>query len=112
MQNAKCRMDGFRPLTSGLCLLLRAMTEITSLHNPRVKAAVRLRNGRHRQRERRILIDGTRELARAMGARVRLLEAFVCETLCTGEARELLIRLAQCGAEVFQVSQPVFEKLA
>ena len=88
------------------------MSEITSLQNLRVKAAVRLRNGRHRQRERRILIDGTRELARAMGAGVHVLEAFVSQPLCTDVARGLLDRLAESGAAVLHVSKPVFEKLA
>jgi TrmH family RNA methyltransferase len=88
------------------------MTEITSLQNPRVKAAVRLRDGRHRQHERRIIVDGTREIDRALGAGVRPVEAFICEPLCLGETRSLVPRLEQCGAELIRVSKPVFEKLA
>ena len=38
------------------------MPIITSLQNPRVKDAVRLRDGRHREKQGRILIDGAREL--------------------------------------------------
>ena len=34
------------------------MSIITSLQNPRVKDAVRLRDAKHRRRQRRILIDG------------------------------------------------------
>ncbi len=41
------------------------MFVITSLKNPRVKDAVRLRDRRHREKEGRILIDGARELGRA-----------------------------------------------
>ena len=89
------------------------MTTITSLQNPRVKDAVRLRDARHRQKQGRILIDGARELARALGAGVRMLEVLVCEAHCRGgEARELLLQLPGCGAEIVQVAEPVFEKLA
>lgn len=88
------------------------MTEITSLQNPRVKAAVRLRDGRHRQHQRRILIDGTREIGRALEAGVRLLEAFVSEPFSSDDARRLLVRLPESGVELLKVSESVFEKLA
>jgi TrmH family RNA methyltransferase len=89
------------------------MTKITSLQNSRVKAAARLRDRRHRRKQGRIVIDGVRELARALTAGVELLEWFVCEPLCTGdEARRLLARLPTCGGELFELPRPVFEKLA
>lgn len=89
------------------------MNSIKSLQNPRVKAAVRLRDRRHRQKQGRILIDGARELARAIGAGVPLVEVFVCEPLCTGpDARQVLAALPGCGAEILHVTEPVFEKLA
>ena len=55
---------------------------ITSFQNPRVKNAVHLRDRRQREKHRRIVIDGARELLRAIDVRVRLVEAFVCEPLC------------------------------
>jgi TrmH family RNA methyltransferase len=86
---------------------------LTSPHNPRVKDAVRLRDRRHREKQGRILIDGVRELHRAIAAGVRLIEAFVCESLCTSdESRRLLQVLSECGCEVLSVGEPVFEKLA
>jgi len=89
------------------------MTTITSRQNPRVKDAVRLRDRRHRQKQGRILIDGARELSRAISAGVRMLEVFVCEPLCTGdEARRLLGTLDQCDAEILQTTEEVFQKLA
>ena len=89
------------------------MTTIRSLQNPRVKNAVRLREGRHRSKQGRILIDGARELSRAIGAGVDLIEVFVCEALCeSAEARRVLAELGDCGAEVVQVTEPVFAKLA
>ena len=76
------------------------MLHITSPQNPRVKDAVRLRDRRHREKQGRILIDGARELRRAVAAGVKLLETFVCAPAC------------RCGGEVLEVSRPVFEKLA
>jgi RNA methyltransferase, TrmH family len=89
------------------------MPIITSLQNPRVKDAVRLRDRRHREKQGRILIDGARELSRAIRGGVKLIEAFICEPLCQGDdAHRLLDTLPQCGGEVWQVSEPVFERLA
>lgn len=86
---------------------------ITSLHNQRVKDAARLRDRRQRERQGRILIDGARELSRAIEAGVELLEAFVCEPLChTDEARRVLSQLAATRADVLHVSPQVFQKLA
>ena len=86
---------------------------ITSIQNPRVKDAVRLRDRRHREKQQRILIDGARELRRAIAAGVKLVEAFVCESLCTSDdARQLLASLSETDGEILEVSESVFEKLA
>jgi len=88
-------------------------TTITSPQNPRVKAAVRLRERRHREKQGRILIDGARELARAIEAGMRLVEVFVCRPLCqSDDARQVLAAISDCGAEVLDVPEPVFSKLA
>jgi RNA methyltransferase, TrmH family len=89
------------------------MPTITSLQNPRVKDAVRLRDRRHREKQGRILIDGARELRRAIAAGVKLLEVFVCEPLCqSDDARRLLAALPQSGGELWHVSEAVFQRLA
>jgi len=89
------------------------MTIITSLQNPRVKAATHLRDRRQREKQQRILVDGARELCRALDAGVRMVEVFVCEELCDSSSnRQLLASLGGCGAEILHVNRPVFEKLA
>jgi RNA methyltransferase, TrmH family len=89
------------------------MTSITSLQNPHVKDAVKLRDRRHREQQGRILIDGARELARAIEAGVSLREVFVCPPLCeSNDARHVLELLGAGGTTVFEVPRPVFEKLA
>jgi TrmH family RNA methyltransferase len=86
---------------------------ITSLHNPRVNQAVRLRNARHRAKERRILIDGAREILQALRAGIEPVELFVCDSLCASpEAREVLARAERLRGDVWHVSPEVFEKLA
>ncbi|HEX5465676.1 MAG TPA: RNA methyltransferase, partial [Candidatus Limnocylindrales bacterium] len=50
---------------------------VTSLHNPRLRAAAALRERRARTREGRFLVDGTREIGRALDAGFAVLEAFV-----------------------------------
>ncbi len=89
------------------------MTPITSRQNSRVKDAVRLRERRHRERRQRILIDGARELLRAVEAGVQLTEVFLCDSLCASpEARGVLEALPSSGAELLEVTEPVFAKLA
>lgn len=86
---------------------------ITSLQNQRVKDAAKLRDRRQRDKQRRILIDGARELRRAIDSGVELLEIFVCPPLCrTSEAQGLLVLLDSCGAEILPVTAEVFAKLA
>ncbi len=89
------------------------MPIITSLQNPRVKDAIRLRNARHRQRQGRIIIDGVRELSRAVQAGVRMIEIFICEPLISGaEAQAQIETIKTCGGEILPVSEVVFNKMA
>ncbi|MGD0382065.1 MAG: RNA methyltransferase [Thermoguttaceae bacterium] len=89
------------------------MPLITSLQNPRVKDAIRLRNARHRQLKRRIIIDGVRELSRAVRTDIRMIEIFICKPLLVSEeSRSLAKTLETRGGEILQVSEPVFQKLA
>ena len=85
---------------------------ITSLQNPRIKQAAKLRDRKGRVQQQRIVIDGVREIARAVG-RVPFDEIFVCEELCgTPAAQELLAQLKAANAELWPVTPAVFAKLA
>ena len=85
---------------------------LTSLANPRVKAAVRLRDRRERESTGLTIVDGVRELVRALDAGVEVVEAFVADGLVrTNEARDVVGRLA--GTTGFtSVSEAVIGKLA
>ena len=86
---------------------------ITSLHNPYVKLVARLRDHRQRRKAHLIVINGARELSRAIAAGVPLREIFVCPELCRGEeARRLLEILPGTGGQRLDVTEAVFARLA
>lgn len=86
---------------------------ITSAKNPRIRDAIRLRDARHRRKQGRILIDGVREISRALAAGIVPAELYFCESLCqTSAAGDLLRRAEAQGAEMIRVAEPVLEKLA
>lgn len=88
-------------------------TTITSLQNQRVKDACRLRDRRGRRDQQRIIIDGTREIDRALDAGCQLLELFVRQDEVFETAVELLQLKADAqGVEIIPVSPQVFAKLA
>lgn len=86
---------------------------ITSRQNPRVKDAALLRNSRERQRRAQFLIDGAREITRAIEASVPVVQAFVCDELCTSDESRRAVELVEStSAEVFRITPEVNEKLA
>ena len=85
---------------------------LTSLTNPRIKAAVRLRDRREREATGLTIVDGARELTRALDAGVQVQEAFVVDGLVrTDEARDLIGRLAGTVG-ITEVSEAVLAKVA
>lgn len=88
-------------------------TAITSVQNPRIKAAVRLRDARHRQKARRIVIDGRREIERALIGGVEIDEVFISAVRAAdAQGQRLLSALHGRGTGLFDVSDEVFERLA
>jgi TrmH family RNA methyltransferase len=86
--------------------------QITSLQNPRIKEMIRLRDGRHRRKQGRILIDGVREIGRAMQAGIVPGELVYCASLCDkASAQALIATAASRQVELIEVSTHVFEKL-
>ncbi len=90
------------------------MTElmITSLQNPRVKAAIKLRDRRGRQRSGLMLVEGYHELALARRCGVTPEELFFCPELARLEELPLLSELRGAGTTVLAVSAAVMGKLA
>ena len=86
---------------------------LSSTANPRVKAAAALRERRERDRTGLTIVDGARELRRALDAGIQVVEAFVHDAALAGEdARAVLDGLHASGATVHHVTAPVLARLA
>ena len=86
---------------------------LTSLGNSRVKDVVKLRNRRHRDREGRFVIEGCREVARAIDAGFDVATVYYCEALHAGRGADALLkRFAAAGVSCQATSRPVFEKMS
>ncbi len=90
---------------------------ISSLQNGRVKNVVKLRQRRHRDLQRLTVVEGAREVVRALQSDVIPVEAFVCSELITGEEAETAVSLPHQLApthstQLFHVTPDVFAKMA
>jgi TrmH family RNA methyltransferase len=86
---------------------------ITSRQNQQVKDAVRLRDSHERRRRQQFIIDGAREISRALDSGVRPLKAFICDEHCQSpDSLKAKAAVETHAAEIFQVSPDVYTKLA
>jgi len=86
---------------------------IASPGNPRIKAAAALRDRGARIATGLTLVDGARELRRALDASIEVVEAFIVESRLAGpDARAALDGLATSGADVVPVSDAALARLA
>lgn len=86
---------------------------ISSPQNPRLKLALRLRDGRGRKQQGRVLVDGWREISRAAAAGLEIEEVFLREGLIGGGDQRLdgLCNLL-ARAQWLELSAPLFKGLA
>ena len=86
---------------------------VTSVRNPRVVQARKLRQRKHRLRQGRFLVEDLAVLHIALDAGARPLEVFYCaEQLVEEEALALLDRFRAVGAESVAVSSQVMKSLS
>ncbi len=87
--------------------------KITSLQNPRVKQLVKLRDRRDRDEAGLFLVEGYREVRRALEKNVCLNELYFSPDWFLGENEPALIEQArQAGAQLFELSKDAFAKVA
>ncbi len=87
--------------------------KISSLQNPRVKQLVRLRDRRPRDEAGVFLVEGYREIRRALEKSVGLGELYFAPEWFLGENEPALITRAQAaGTQVFELSKEAFAKVA
>lgn len=92
-----------------------AVDRIESPANPRLRAALALRERRDRETSGLTLVDGGREARRAIEAGIDVESAFICsELLASADAREAVQALghARGKRELVAVSRRAFERLA
>ena len=88
---------------------------ISSIHNPRVAAALGLRTSRERRVRRLMLIDGAREIDRAASAGIGFRELFVSQELLDQagvEARRALHAATNGGGSIVAVSAELMGRMA
>ena len=86
---------------------------LTSLQNQRVKAVVGLRQRSDRDEHGEMIVEGYRELKRALDNRHFPKAVFYCPALFMGaNESSLLERAREAGAETIECSAPVFEKMS
>lgn len=89
------------------------ITPLSSLQNVKIKEALSLRERRARDQSGLFLIEGYRELLRALEADWLLVRLFMCEPLFLGENEQALIkRAAQAGAEIISCDPKLFQRLS
>lgn len=90
-----------------------APEKITSLQNPRIKQLVKLRDRRPRDEAGVFMVEGYREVRRALDKGVRFKELYFSPEWFLGENEPALIAEAQAtGAQVFELSKEAFGKVA
>lgn len=90
-----------------------AIERISSLQNPRVKQLVKLRDRRPRDEAGVFLVEGYREIRRALERNVALRELYYSPEWFLGENEPALIAQAQAaGAEAFELTREAFAKVA
>jgi len=87
--------------------------KVTSLQNPRVKLATKLRDRRDRDREQLFVIEGYRELLRAYENEFAVDEIFFNPGMFQGRNEmPLLARFERRGTRITEVSAVAFKKMA
>jgi TrmH family RNA methyltransferase len=87
--------------------------KITSAGNPRIKALMRLRHKSGRDRAGLMLIEGAREISRALRSGIRPEQVLFCPEIASGDEEALLLReLGGIPVELTAVSRHVFERIA
>jgi TrmH family RNA methyltransferase len=86
---------------------------ISSLQNQKIKDAVRLRDKRKRDKSGLFLVEGFREVLRALQSNWTFDQLYFCPEFFLGTNESKIIEAVQeSGAEVFECTKAVFEKLS
>ncbi len=86
---------------------------LTSVKNPKIKHVCSLRERRERDREGLTVLEGYRELSRALDCGIHLTECYHCPELYLGENEPALLERAEkSGAEIYETTADALAKMA
>ncbi len=86
------------------------MLKITSLQNPKIKELIKLRGSRERKDTGLFLIEGARELGRALASGFVCKSLYLCPEILNPESRKLM-ELIPIQSQT-ELTRPIFAKLA
>lgn len=86
---------------------------LTSVHNPQIKQILHLRDRHARDQTGLFLIEGYREILRAVDADWKIDQLFTCPELFLGSNEPALIQqIASQGSQIITTSEKVFQKIS
>lgn len=86
---------------------------VSSLQNPRIKQLVKLRDRPAREESGQFLIEGYREILRAVDAGYPIESIYICPELFLGENEQALIaRITRKGGKLWVCTEAVFRKIS
>ena len=90
--------------------------KITSSTNPRIKELVKLREAKARRERGLTIVDGIREVSRAVEAGAAVKELYVCPELYEGQGQgnvaEVITKVSSRKIPVYDISSEIFQKVA
>jgi TrmH family RNA methyltransferase len=96
-----------------VCFVGKPPERITSLQNPRIKQLVKLRDRRPRDEAGVFLVEGYREIRRALEKKTPLNEIYFSPEWYLGENEPALLAAAEAsGAALFELTKEAFQKVA
>ena len=89
---------------------MKTPLHLSSSSNPRIKELLALRDRSERDRHGLFLIEGYREIKRALASGRALSALFFCEALFLGDNESEII--ASCGVDLYSCSKELFERIS
>lgn len=87
--------------------------KIESLHNPRIKSIVRLRKAAERKKQQLTLVEGVREVTRALQSSHPVQQFFICSELLETSNLDIITAYAtENRCEIFDCTLNVFKKIS
>jgi len=84
--------------------------DISSAQNPRIKHLIRLRDRKSREQEGVFLIEGSREILRAISGQVQIEECYFCPEALSDDGKKVIATIPH--AKFFRLSTAAFSKVA